>query len=60
MKIKYIIECWNPDINKYEKFWEGYELRQAEIIFYKSYYQTRTRRLIKVIEEILYAEKAKK
>lgn len=57
--IEYILECWNPYTNKYNKFGKYSTIERAKIMFNKPYFQTRTRRLIKIQTEILYTEKEK-
>lgn len=59
MITKYILECWNPSRNKYEKFGEYSSIERAEIMFNKPYFRTRTRRLTKISIDELYKEKGK-
>lgn len=54
----YILQCWNPYRGKYEKFGTYSTIERAEIMFNKSYFKTRTRRLIRIQEEVLYKAKA--
>lgn len=55
----FILECYNPFKKRYEKFGQYKTIERAEIMFNKPYFKTRTRRLIRISEEILYQEKAK-
>lgn len=57
--VKFKLECWNPYRNRYEKFGEYSTIERAEIMFNKPYFQTRTRRLVKIQIEVLYTEKGK-
>ena len=54
MSIKFILECWNPYRNRYEKYGEYSNIKRAEIMFSKPYFRIRTRRLIKITEDVLY------
>jgi hypothetical protein len=53
----YIIETWNPILNKYQEIWKGSNFEMAEKMFNKPYYKRHTRRLRRIQDEILYKEK---
>ena len=57
---KYVIECWNPERNKYVRFWEGNSSKMAETMFNKSYYSRNTRRLLSIETVIVKFEKKRK
>jgi len=58
--MRYILECWSPLKNKYERYREYSTIESAWIMFDKPYFRTRTRRLIRIQEDILFSEKAEK
>lgn len=57
MTALFLLECWNPYKKKYEKFGTFNNLERAEIMFNKSYFRKRTRRLILIETKLLYKEK---
>ena len=50
---RFILECWNPSRNRYEKRGEYSTIERAVIMFNKPYFRIATRKLIKVTREVL-------
>lgn len=46
--ITYVLECWNPNTKKYEKFGEYDREDRAKIMFNKPYFEKHTRRLLSI------------
>jgi hypothetical protein len=59
VKVYYILEIWDPKTRKYTLSWRGNKF-YSEIMFHKSYNQYHTRRLLKITEEEIMFERARK
>lgn len=55
----YYLEVWNPELRQYETLWSGPEF-YSNTMMDKPYYQTYTRRLVRVDTTILRQEKGVK
>lgn len=53
VSVHYTLELYNEATQKYEHAGEWLDLERAEIAFTKPYYQSRTRRLLKITNEIV-------
>ena len=60
MIIKYVIQIWNPAVKVYFNYYETQSQKQAEKQYDKPYVKDKTRRMIKISEDVLYTDYKKR